>query len=85
MMMQNRIFVVFAFNDIRSLEQFRATKNIDYIADRKLAGMLLENTYNPMDVMELFDEIYSCYLIYELIDPIDEIVMGKAGQLEITS
>lgn len=84
-MIDNRIFVVFAFENIEQMERFKATRCIDYAAARKMAGMTIDNTYVSEDVVELFEEPYSCYLIYELIDIFDEVVMGKTAQREIAS
>ena len=76
-MMVYKIFVVFAFKEERVMELFKRSNLMDYVADKTVAMMDVSDAYKMTDVVELFEDIYPCYLIYELTDGVVELVLGK--------
>jgi hypothetical protein len=55
---------------------------MELVAARKLAAMETLNSYITKDVIELFEEPYPFYLIYELLSPLDIIKAGEKDHME---
>jgi hypothetical protein len=71
--MKYRLFVVFAFCDKTTMNLFKIKKDADLSIARALVRMREGDAYFDFDVSELFDEVYPFYLIYELMESVDEI------------
>jgi len=83
--MLNRLFIVFAFTYEVYLEDFKLTKNMDIPSVRKIAIMPDKEVYTVDDVISLFDEPYTHYLVYELSEPVDVFKIGITIQMESAS
>jgi hypothetical protein len=68
--------VVFSFKSEEKMEEFRRTRNMDCVLERKLAAMLYQDYYTVKDVVELFENPHSYYLLYEVSEPLAGIKMG---------
>lgn len=75
--MKYRVFVVLAFDKETDLIQFKKAKNADLISERKLAVMEITDGYTMDEVVGLFEVPHHSYLVYELLESVDELVKGK--------
>ena len=75
--MMYRVFVVLAFDKETDLIQFKKAKNADLISERKLTIMGIADSYSMDDLAGLFEIPHHCYLVYELLDSVDELIKGK--------
>jgi len=75
--MMYKLFVVFSFLAVEDMERFKKTKNMDYVAKRKVAAMEVGKTYSGEEVAELFDNPFPCFIIYELGEGVEELVDGE--------
>jgi len=76
-MIVHRVFVVFSFNSEAELILFKKTKNMDLVVEKKIAMMRVADSYNMNEIVELFEEEYPCYIVYELVKGVDELMNGK--------
>jgi len=72
-----RLFVVFSFRSEENLKKFKENNDMEFVSEKKIAVMEVEGTYNKNDIVELFDISFPCYIIYELVESADELVIGK--------
>jgi len=71
-----RLFIVFAFENEKNMKRFSESKNMDLVAERKLAEMQIQDEYLAIDVIRMLESKYSYCIVYELIDVFDMIAMG---------
>ena len=58
------------------MKRFSESKNMDLVAERKLAEMQIQDEYLAIDVIRMLESKYSYCIVYELIDVFDMIAMG---------